>query len=120
MKPGQKVRVHFNLHTRDWSIVAMDGPDKGRVIGHASEVTLSDCTFRVSEASRQKVIEKNCRSVHAWVFGLLAATERLPADATGFTYNPYRAPTFTRRSNNQPITSASRVWFVGHKAFAKT
>jgi hypothetical protein len=120
MKPGQKVRVHFNLHSLDWSIVAMDGPDKGRVIGHASRVTLTDCTFRVSEASRQKVIAKRCRSVHAWIHGLLAPTVPAPPDATGFTYNPYRAPTFTRRDNGAPITSASKVWFTGDKAYAKT
>jgi hypothetical protein len=118
MHHGQKVRVHFNLHLHDWSIVALEGPEKGRVIGRADQLTLKDCTFRVSETSRQKVIERKCRSVHAWVFGYLTATTSVPPEAIEFTYNPYRAPTFTLRDTWQPITKSSVVWFANKKAYA--
>jgi hypothetical protein len=111
MTTGQQVRVHFNLHSHDWSIVAMEGDEKGRVIGHAPELSLIDCAFKVSEASRQRVILKRCRSVHAWITGKLTTKASMPVEARGFTYNPYRAGTFTYRDTHEPVTRAARVWF---------
>jgi hypothetical protein len=41
--------------------------------------------------------------VHAWVEGLAAPVSQPPKDAVEFTYNPYRAGTFTRlQSGSRP------------------
>jgi hypothetical protein len=119
MTPGQKVRVHFNLHKRDWSVVAMDGPMKGKVIERADGLTLTDCTFKVSEASRLKVLEHKVRSVHAWIHGRIAQTTSPDPEATEFNYNPYRASTFTVRGTWAPIHAARTVWFTEKRAYAK-
>jgi hypothetical protein len=48
-------RVHYNLHTLIWSVVALEGPDKGRVIHKAKSVELGGTIkFHVGEKSRQK------------------------------------------------------------------
>jgi hypothetical protein len=47
-----KVFVYFNLHRKCWSVKALEGPSKGRVIQHTDDIILSNCTFKVSEAGR--------------------------------------------------------------------
>ena len=115
----EMVRVHFNLHTHLWSITAMSGPDRGRVVQHSAIFALTRCKFIVSEAGRQRVLAKHQRQVHAWVEGLVAQPVRQqPKGAVELRYNPYRAGTFTRRDTGQPITSAPRCWFIWWRAFA--
>jgi hypothetical protein len=114
----EPVRVHFNLRTHLWSITAMSGPNRGRVVQHSNTFVLTVCKFIVSEAGRQRVLAKRQRLVHAWVQGRVAPVSNPPKDAVEFGYNPYRAGTFTRRDNGQPITSATFCWFVGRSAFA--
>ena len=48
-----RVFVYFNLHRHCWSIKALEGPQRGRVVAHAQRVNLSGCHFKVSEAGRQ-------------------------------------------------------------------
>ena len=120
LTPGMRVRVHFNLHKHDWSIVAMEGDKKGLVIARADNLTMTECTFKVSEPMRLKVVAKKCRSVHAWVHGRLAVTEAPSQGASEFNYNPYRAPTFTVRGTWAPLWSARKVYFTtGGKAYAE-
>jgi hypothetical protein len=114
----KRVRVHFNLRTHFWSITAMDGPNRGRVVQHSDTFALTCCKFKVSEAGRQRVLAKGQRLVHAWVEGLVAPLSQPPKDAVEFTYNPYRAGTFTRRDTGQPIASALCCWLIGQSAFA--
>lgn len=114
---NQRVRVHFNLHTHRWSVTAMEGINRGRVVEHADNFALTDCRFVVSEAGRQRVLANQCRQVHAWVEGRVApAVTEPPAGATEFTYNPYRAATFTRRASGEAITTAPACWFIGRRA----
>jgi hypothetical protein len=119
MTIGQRVRVHFNLHTYLWSVTAMDGPDRGRVIAHQSECALIRCKFIVSEAGRQRVLRNRCRLVHAWVEGFVTPLDE-PLDAAEFSYNPYRDSTFTRRDTGAALHTASRVWFIGCRALVST
>ena len=115
----ERVRVHFNLRTHLWSITAMSGPDRGRVVQHSAIFALTRCRFIVSEAGRQRVLAKHQRQVHAWVEGLVAQPlSQQPKDAVEFRYNPYDGGTFTRRDTGEPIKSASCCWFIGRRAFA--
>jgi hypothetical protein len=114
-----RVKVYFNLKTHLWSIVALEGEKKNLVIDHQSTVTITNCSFKVSEASRQQVLIKKCRSVHAWIIGTLSDTTAPCADAVDFTYNPYRAATFTRRDNSEPIMNADTVWMIDRRSCAR-
>jgi hypothetical protein len=54
-----KVFVYWNLHRACWSVKALQGLKRGRVVAHASSLSLTGCTFKVSEKSRQRVIREN-------------------------------------------------------------
>jgi len=66
-----RVRVYYNLNRAVWSIKAMEGEHKGRVIGYASSVTLRNAHTVVSEASRQRVLREQRKNVHAYIDGRL-------------------------------------------------
>jgi hypothetical protein len=126
-----RVFVYFNLHRKCWSIKALDGAARGRVVAHASEVSIADATFKVSEAGRARVIDEQRKNVHAGIVGTLqdvvgSATlagvqagfpkalmgpldALLPTEGVSVTYNPYQWSTFVRRDTYQPVHSAALV-----------
>jgi len=123
---GLRCFVYFNLHRKTYSLKALEGPHKGRVIGHADTLELCDCTFKVSEAGRQRVIRDKRKNVHAGVVGTVCVigdiaephvrhAMRSEAHHVRYgthpayepvTYNPYKFSTFVRRSTETPVTSA--------------
>lgn len=116
---GRRVVVYKNLICGDWSVAEVKGSKgKGRVIAHCREIVLADVTFHVSEASRQTVIRKGERSVHAWVIGTVwlgpssGWLEVHCGAPVPVTYNPYRCGSFTRRDDGQPVTAAAYVHFT--------
>jgi len=111
-----RVRVYYNLNRAVWSIKAMDGEHKGRVIGYAKAVTLRDAHTVVSEAGRQRVLREKRKNVHAYIDGQLEGirdyTERLMTPRVGAVldslhsevtlgdlvplhYNPYKVSHFS-------------------------
>lgn len=121
--------VYLNLHKTGYlSVRAAEGPDKGRVVGHVSAIELADCSFRVSEAGRQRVIRERAKNVHATVRGRIvqvcqdaipspSLTEKhsaiLAAGGLPTTYNPYFTPTFINRETKSPVYAAQTVVIVG-------
>jgi len=87
-----KVFVYFNLHKRVFSVKALEGAEKGRVIGHRTSLAIYSPTFKVSEAGRQRVVREKRKNVHAGVVGFLTApydwTKEL-VEWTPVLYNPY-------------------------------
>lgn len=76
-----KVFIYWNLHRHCWSIKALDGERRGRVIAHASRADMVGVTFKVSEAGRQRVIRERRKNVHAGVVGHLAGLWGQPVDS---------------------------------------
>jgi hypothetical protein len=70
-----KAFVYFNLHSGLWSVKALDGFLKGKVVGHAERIRLKDCKLKVSEAGRQRVLRERCKNVHAGVVGEIVCTQ---------------------------------------------
>ncbi len=126
---GLLVDVYLNLHRPGYlSVRAAEGPDKGRVVGHATAIELEDCEFRVSEAGRQRVLRERRKNVHATVRGRVvqACVEPEPAPsvveqaerarsagAEDIAYNPYFTSHFLNRQTKMPVHSASSVFLVG-------
>ncbi len=114
-----KVRLYRNLKIRDkraWSIMAQEGPKKGRVIDIVSGAVIKNAAFRVSEAGRQRVLRERSKNVHAFVEGELVSSTPLAQSPrtrrTGLapvTYDPYRFSAFQRLDCNEPIAAAPRV-----------
>lgn len=109
-----KVFVYYNLHKKIWSIKALEGPNKGRVVQHASMVVLADCTFKVSQAGRRRVLKEKRKNVHAGVVGTLVAVSGERAyfpytKSVPVTYNPYKYETFVYKASEKPISKCDRV-----------
>jgi hypothetical protein len=123
-----RVFVYFNLHKKCWSVKALEGPCKGRVVRHARLVYLTNVTPKVSEAGRQRVIRTGRKNVHAGIVGTLqfAADDDSPSGwfkavlreknerfehADMVTYNPYKFETFVNMGDKaMQLRTASRVF----------
>jgi len=101
---GQKVKVYFNLHKKLFSV---QDAKTGLVIGHTEAINLNDCTFKVSEAGRQRVIREKKKNVHAFVIGHYVA-DQAGNETEKANYNPYKYSSFVD-SNEQPLQTALSV-----------
>lgn len=126
-------------HRGTYSIKALNGPLKGRVIAHAEKVYLSDVEFKVNEAGRQRVLKTGHKNVHAGVVGELRAAKALwTADAitflnvinfwwtqddddaaadtrdrgVRFIYDPRKFRCFVQVSDHKPIRRAGRAFLI--------
>lgn len=64
-----RVEVFWNLHQDLYSVVALEGHDKGRVVTHAHKVVLWNAEFIVQPAGRDRVRREKRKNVHAFVRG---------------------------------------------------
>jgi hypothetical protein len=105
-----KVFVYFNLHRKCFSIKALEGANKGRVIDHAHSVALSNVTFKVSEAGRQRVLREQRKNVHAGVIGTLSGDDMVRCNQV--TYNPYKGSNFVLCGTGDPIMAATSAILI--------
>ena len=114
-----KVFVYWNLHRDCWSVKALDGPNRGGVVHHATRVALHGCRFSVSESGRQRVLRDKRKNVHAGVVGTLIETTllgKMPIEhsrtpsyvkssdcALRVSYNPYAGPHFHERVTDKRV-----------------
>jgi len=105
-----KVFAYRNLHRQCWSVKALEGPLKGRVIYHANDLTLGWCDFKVSQAGRQRVLREQKKNVHAGVVGYLTDCGEIATDGIDLdvpvTYNPYKYDSFVDARCEVPVSSA--------------
>ena len=89
--------MYRNLHKQCWSVRALEGPQKGRVIARCDELVLRGPTFHVQPAGRKKVRKTRRKNVHAFVRGMFDERRPLggwPTKGHPVTYNPYKHDTF--------------------------
>ena len=117
-----RVFVYFNLHKKCFSIKALEGDRKGRVVAHSTTVLLEGCKFKVSEAGRQRVLREKRKNVHAGVTGTWINADRVEScyeflSMVGrlVTYNPYKYDSFVIKATEQSVDKAD---VVGMKVFA--
>lgn len=107
------VAVYYNLTRKVYSVMA-----QRRVIDHAAQIAIAGVTFKVSEASRQRVIRTKRKAVHAFVCGERVSV--VPSDDwVRVSYNPYLSGSFVRCDTGAAITKADFViCCAGRKVFA--
>lgn len=118
---GSKVRVYRNLNRPSlFSIVALEGEHKGRVLGYAAVVGLANVSLKVSEKQRQGVLKKQVRTVHAYAEGDIAGlASELPGRCVAggqstVTYQPYLAGHFFDRQHpDTPVWDLPEAWTSG-------
>ncbi len=102
-----RVKVYFNFHKKLFSVVAMEGPDKGRVINYVDQISLAQCQFRVQQGGRRRVLREHKKNVHAYIVGWtcdLKSSVKMDGEAT---YNPYKYTTFVDKEDESPVKSRS-------------
>ena len=116
-----KVEVYKNLRKQCYSI-----RQKGKVIGYALVLAMSNVDFVVQQGGRARVLESGQKNVHAFLRGyihlcdsdqskfdlpynlqssLYDSFHTHPMDWLDFNYNPFVSDTFT--VNDQPIHHAN-------------
>lgn len=116
-----KVFVYWNLHRGLWSVKALEGPQKGRVIAREPFVALLGATPKVSEAGRQRVLREQKKNVHAGIVGHLAVAPFAPRGphkgprARQVTYNPYKGPSFVYRDTGEDFVASVVAYLAPDK-----
>jgi hypothetical protein len=97
-KPGDKVRVHRNLHNGCW--VVSKG---GKVKGYATSLTLKNARPRVGAAGYERCMDEQRRNVHAYIDGTLVSLRA-------------SAPSGWKRVSYNCRTGPAGFYFVGAKS----
>ena len=114
--PGQIIHVYKNLNRDCFSL---RDKQSGLVVAYADNVTLANVKFYVSQAGRERVIERKVRSVHGWVIGeFVSANTNRPdvIDAIGY-YNPYQTSNFINESSKEIIYSSPLAYCSSGRVF---
>lgn len=121
---GLEVETYYNLHRHTFSI----RDRKTRlVVGHAESVYLTDVTFHVSEAGRQRVLRERRKNVHAFVRGTVTDIddpwwdEWLDSEQVcGLaSYNPYKGGHFVDMwANGATLAGAGGAYLHGKDVLA--
>lgn len=115
---GQKVRVYLNITKKVFSVMALEGPDKGKVIAHTHMVALKGgCSFKVSQSGRKRVIKEGPKNVHAGVVGCLDLVGVVKKGGTRVSYNPKKYIEFTNVETGKHVFFAEEVYFENMKVF---
>jgi hypothetical protein len=83
-----------------------------KLIAQVDAIQLASCTCHVREAARQIVIKTKCRSVHAYVKGLMIRNGSIPnasACVVAIVYRPYVSGSFFDPLTTLPVTSAEHM-----------
>jgi hypothetical protein len=124
-----QINVYRNLSPQykgqhAWSIMANEGPSKGKVIDIVDAVIVKNVSFVVREGGRQRVLRDKQKNVHAFVQGDIVKTfplNTLKKTATGsslapgkdaivrVSYDPYHAGYFFREDTGKAVADSPLV-----------
>ena len=107
-----KVKVYFNLHKKLFSVVALEGDRKGRVIRHVNKIDLSNCAFRVQRAGRERVLRESRKNVHAYISGYTDSFKDSVNLEERITCNPYKYSTFVAKPSEAPVGNRKRCRLI--------
>lgn len=113
-----KVRIYYNLRLQ---LLSMQAKVQGswKVVKHCEAVSLTDVTFKVSEAGRQRVIKNKRKNVHAYICGTFdegAALSKQGEWMDLITYNPYKLEKFY--DGEKYVDKADKVFVKGRNVYA--
>lgn len=95
---SRKVFVYKNLHKDCWSV-----KQDGLVKAHADKLEMWDCSFRVNQKGREKVLKEKRKNVHAGILGRVDDIGGTIMVGTEVTYNPYKYNSFVDKNTESPV-----------------
>jgi adenosine deaminase len=107
-------KVYYNLHRHLFSI-----KQRGLVVLHAHRVKLTDVTFQVNEAGRQRVLEEQRKNVHAYVNGVYQGVPNMSSieDYREAYYNPRTTSVFVDKETWEPLYNAQEVILADRRIY---
>ena len=112
LEEGTKVKVYYNLHTYLFSIIAMEGEYKGKVVAHGNNILIQDeIKFHINKAGQEKARKIRQRNVHAYVVGTFKGIEQKKLEKRGY-YNPYTTDTFIDSDTKETLNKVNQVIFA--------
>lgn len=122
LRSAALVAVYRHLPREVFSVRALDGPDKGRVLGHGTQLGLREARMVVNERARRKIAAGSPKDVHAWITGRLSTVTL--RDPVRITYRPHQRGEFFVAETGQPIWAAAQtgqpIWAAAAVAFHGT
>ncbi len=114
-----KVFIYFNLRKKVFSVKALSGCHKGKVVLHLPSIAIKNAEFCVSEKGRQRVIREKQKNIHAGVKGFLMTEPNDSIDTcnTQVTYNPYYTANFVYKESKQPIFAAPLAYLTNKNVY---
>ena len=116
----EKVQVYRNLHRteEDATHVYSVRNDKGIVVDHVTEITLSRPILRVGPKGNQRVRDEKRKNVHAYIQGMKMRESVIDDPRSGekksewqkITYNPYKHKSFVLVKDES--VAVREAWFV--------
>jgi hypothetical protein len=85
-----RVEIYWNIRAKEYSVRALQGPDKGRVVKRGHDFALTDVSYVVQKAGRDRVRREKCKNVHAFIRGTLQDSCQDNTYYARVRYNPYR------------------------------
>ena len=107
-----RVEVYYNLHKSCWSVRALNGPDKGRIVSHESQVTLANCKMAVQPAGNAKVRREGRKQIHAFIRGDWIDDRWDTGMWEQITYNPYKNTSFVKVGSGEEVSKAAVCVFT--------
>lgn len=121
---GIKCGVYRNLNTGEWSVKALEGPDKGKKVAEGDSLTLTGCTPFVRDSTRRRLVDAKAnpgtgkgsqgfREVHAWIVGYVLQDDVIEhrAGDDRVTYRPFDRPDFFYVDSGDSFTGADTLTF---------
>jgi hypothetical protein len=108
---GERVYVYKNLTRGCWSLKALEGPSKGRVVAHLDALTLTDCAARVSLSGVRYVRAHRSRLVCAGIVGTLASFDATAERGERITFRPFERDDMSVAATGETFTTADRMTF---------
>tara|TARA_Y100001938_G_scaffold95504_1_gene130792 strand:- start:94 stop:471 length:378 start_codon:yes stop_codon:yes gene_type:complete len=107
---SRKVFVYKNLHKDCWSV-----KQDGLVKAHADKLEMWDCSFRVNQKGREKVLKEKRKNVHAGILGRIDDIGGTIMIGTEVTYNPYKYNSFVDKNTESPVYYSGFVTLTHNK-----
>lgn len=116
-----RVFVYYNLHKHVWSIKALEGSQKGKVVAHRDTVWLRDAKPVVSLSGRHRVLREQRKNVHAGITGEWIPNKGIHRGMKldKVTYNPYKYESFVYTADESQYTGShmallwqKQVWSI--------
>tara|TARA_X000000368_G_C23048284_1_gene720142 strand:- start:2815 stop:3204 length:390 start_codon:yes stop_codon:yes gene_type:complete len=87
----------------------------GKVVGHTSNLILSDVNFKIVKSGKEKAIETNVRNVHALINGYITDCNKSNNVIGELKYYPFCQENF--QCNNKEIKKCNKVTIDNNKLF---